>query len=143
MKLTYPRVALMAIMMFIIVASTAQLASTKEKSNSNKAPEMKTYVIRRDIPDAGKLTPEELKAISQTSCAVLREMGPRIEWLHSYVTGNNIYCIYKAENENAIREHANKGGFPANEIIESQDSHRSCNCWDIRKIRRQAKTIIV
>lgn len=118
MKLTYPRVALIAIMMFIIVASNAQLASTKEKSNAGKVPEMKTYVIRRDIPGAGKLTPEELKGISQTSCTVLREMGPRIEWLHSYVTGNHIYCIYKAENENAIREHASKGGFPANEIIE-------------------------
>ena len=77
---------------------------------------MKTYVIEREIPNAGKLTAEELKTISQTSCAVLEEMGPSIEWLHSYVTGNKIYCIYKAENEELIREHATKGGFPANSI---------------------------
>jgi hypothetical protein len=114
MKSIYRHVALIAIIMITTIATNAQLASTKEKNKS----EMKTYVIRRDIPDAGKLTPEELKAISQTSCGVLNEMGPRIEWLHSYVTGNQIYCIYKAENENAIREHASKGGFPANEIIE-------------------------
>ena len=77
---------------------------------------MKTYVIEREIPNAGKLTAEELKAISQTSCAVLEEMGPSIEWIHSYVTGDKIYCIYKAENEELIREHARLGGFPANTI---------------------------
>ena len=77
---------------------------------------MKTYVIEREIPNAGKLTAEELKTISQTSCAVLEEMGPSIEWLHSYVTGNKIYCIYKAENEELISEHATKGGFLANSI---------------------------
>jgi hypothetical protein len=119
MKLfTYPQLSLVAMMMLSAFASTAQLASSKGNPKTDKASEMKTYVIRRDIPDAGKLTAEELKSISQTSCNVLSEMGPRIEWLHSYVTGNNIYCIYKAENENAIREHAAKGGFPANEIIE-------------------------
>ena len=77
---------------------------------------MKPYVTEREIPNAGKLTAEELKTISQTSCAVLEEMGPSIEWLHSYVTGNKIYCIYKAENEELISEHATKGGFPANSI---------------------------
>lgn len=79
---------------------------------------MKTYVIEREIPDAGKLTAEQLKGISQKSCGVLREIGPRIEWLHSYVTGNKIYCVYKAENEDLVREHAKKGGFPANKISE-------------------------
>jgi hypothetical protein len=79
---------------------------------------MKTYVIEREIPNAGKLTSEQLKAISQTSCGVLKEMGPKIEWLHSYVTGNKIYCVYKAENEELIKEHAQKGGFPANFINE-------------------------
>ena len=79
---------------------------------------MKTYVIEREIPGAGKLTPEQLKGISQTSCGVLKEMGPKIEWLHSYVTGDKIFCIYKAENEDLIREHAKKGGFPANKISE-------------------------
>ena len=77
---------------------------------------MKTYLIKRDIPDAGKLTPAELKAISQTSCTVLKEMGPKIEWVHSYVTDNKIYCVYRAPNELMIREHAQRGGFPANKI---------------------------
>jgi len=79
---------------------------------------MKTYLIEREIPDAGKLTPEQLKSISQASCTVLKEMGSSIQWVHSYVTGNKIYCIYKAENEELIRQHAKKGGFPANTITE-------------------------
>ena len=79
---------------------------------------MKTFVIEREIPNAGKLTAEELKGISQKSCSVLRDLGPQIQWVHSYVTGNKIYCIYKAENIELIREHARKGGFPANSISE-------------------------
>ena len=79
---------------------------------------MKTYLIERDIPGAGKLTPEQLKAISQKSCSVLQHMGPQIEWLQSYVTGDKIFCVYKAENEALIREHAKEGGFPANVITE-------------------------
>ncbi|HWI93348.1 MAG TPA: DUF4242 domain-containing protein [Flavisolibacter sp.] len=79
---------------------------------------MKTYLIEREIPNAGKFTREDLKAISQKSCSVLDEMGPQIQWIHSYVTGNKIFCIYKAENEQLIKEHADKGGFPANNIIE-------------------------
>jgi hypothetical protein len=79
---------------------------------------MKTYLIEREIPGAGKLSPEQLKAISQKSCSVLDEMGPKIQWEHSYVTGDKIFCIYKAENEELIKEHADKGGFPANNIIE-------------------------
>ena len=79
---------------------------------------MKTYLIQRNIPEAGKLTARDLKAISQKSNRVIQQIGPQIEWLQSYVTSNNIYCIYKAENENVIREHANKGGFPVNVIIE-------------------------
>ena len=79
---------------------------------------MPKYIIEREIPGAGKLTAEQLKGISQTSCSVLKEMGPKIQWIQSYVTGNKIYCIYKAENEELIREHAKKGGFPANTIIE-------------------------
>jgi len=81
-------------------------------------PVMKTYLIEREIPDAGKLTPAQLKTISQTSCKVLKEMGPSIQWVQSYVTGNKIYCVYKAENAELIKEHAKKGGFPANNIIE-------------------------
>ncbi|MBK8495398.1 MAG: DUF4242 domain-containing protein [Chitinophagaceae bacterium] len=79
---------------------------------------MKTYLIEREIPDAGKFTAEQLKGISQKSCSVLTEMGPDIQWLQSYVTGNKIYCIYKAKSEALIREHAKKGGFPANMIVE-------------------------
>ncbi len=79
---------------------------------------MKTYVIERIIPGAGDLTAEQLKAISQTSCSVLEEMGPKIEWQHSYVTGDKIYCVYKAESMALIEEHAKKGGFPANSISE-------------------------
>ena len=79
---------------------------------------MPKFVIERDIPGAGKLTAEQLKSISQTSCTVLKEMGPKIQWIQSYVTGNKIYCVYKAESEELIREHAKKGGFPANAIIE-------------------------
>jgi len=96
----------------------AQKATATDNSKTTNSTEMKTYLIEREIPGAGKLTAEQLKAISQTSCNVLKEMGPRIQWMQSYVTGNKIYCIYKAENEELIREHAKKGGFPANAIIE-------------------------
>ncbi|MBA4276093.1 DUF4242 domain-containing protein [Flavobacterium sp.] len=77
---------------------------------------MPKYVIEREIPDAGKLSPEQLKAISQTSCGVLNKMGSEIQWVHSYVTNDKIYCIYNAPNEDMIREHAKQGGFPANSI---------------------------
>jgi hypothetical protein len=77
---------------------------------------MPKFVIEREIPGAGKLTPEQLQAISQTSCGVLREMGPQIQWVQSYVTDDKVYCIYIAPDEDAVREHARKGGFPANRI---------------------------
>jgi hypothetical protein len=77
---------------------------------------MPKYVIERDIPGAGKLTADQLKGISQTSCGVLEKLGPRINWLHSYVTGDKIYCVYIAPNEDMITEHAKQGGFPANQI---------------------------
>ena len=79
---------------------------------------MKTYVIERVIPGAGDLSGEQLKGISQTSCTVLKELGPKIVWQQSYVTGDKIYCVYNAENKELIEEHANKGGFPANAINE-------------------------
>lgn len=79
---------------------------------------MPKYVIEREIPGAGNFTEEQLKAISQTSCGVLEELGPRIQWVHSYVTGDKIFCIYNAPNEDIVREHAQKGGFPANSIRE-------------------------
>ena len=77
---------------------------------------MPKYVIEREIPGAGNLTAEQLKGISQTSCGVLSNMGPQIQWVHSYVTGDKIYCVYNAPNEEMVREHAMKGGFPANSV---------------------------
>ncbi len=77
---------------------------------------MPKYVIEREIPGAGNLGPEELKGIAQTACGVLREMGPEINWVQSYVTDDKVYCIYIAPNEEAIREHAQRGGFPADRI---------------------------
>lgn len=79
---------------------------------------MPKYVIERDLPGAGKLSPQELQSVSQKSCSVLKNLGPQIQWVHSYVTPDKIYCIYIAPNEELIREHANQGGFPANRISE-------------------------
>lgn len=77
---------------------------------------MPKYVIERDIPGLGTLTDEEIKAISQKSCDVLGELGPKIQWLHSYVTGDKLYCVYLSPGEELIREHARRGGFPANRV---------------------------
>jgi hypothetical protein len=77
---------------------------------------MPKYVIEREVPGAGKMSPDQLQAISQTSCGVLRKLGPEIQWVHSYVTGDKIYCIYNAANEDLVREHAKQGGFPANSV---------------------------
>jgi hypothetical protein len=79
---------------------------------------MPKYVIERNIPGAGSLTPEQLQGISQKSCGVLRSMGPQIQWVQSYVTGDRIYCIYIAPDEKSIREHAELGGFPADRVSE-------------------------
>lgn len=79
---------------------------------------MPKYVIERNIPAAGKLTPEQLKGISQTSCGVLRNLGPSIQWVQSYVTGDKVYCVYIAPNAEIIREHAKQGGFPADAVNE-------------------------
>ena len=77
---------------------------------------MPKFLIERDIPGAGALTPEQLKTISQTSCGVLDAMGPRIQWVHSYVTDDKVYCVYIAPDEATVREHASRGGFPANKV---------------------------
>lgn len=79
---------------------------------------MPQYVIERDIPGAGKFTPEALQGISQKSCSVLNQLGPQIQWVHSYVTADRIYCVYRAPNEEMVREHARQGGFPANRVSE-------------------------
>ena len=77
---------------------------------------MPKYVIEREVPGAGRLSAQELQGLSEKSCCVLGEMGPEIQWLHSYVTDDKIYCVYIAPDEASIREHAEKGGFPANSI---------------------------
>ena len=77
---------------------------------------MPKYVIERDLPGAGKLSAKDLQGVAQKSCAVLHELGPRIQWIQSYVTGDKIYCVYIAPDEQLVREHARQGGFPANRI---------------------------
>jgi len=79
---------------------------------------MAKYVIEREIPGAGALSPEQLQGIAEKSCGVLRNLGPQIQWLHSYVTQDKIYCVYTAPNEAMVREHAVQGGFPANSVSE-------------------------
>ena len=79
---------------------------------------MPKFVIEREIPGAGSLSPEQLQAISQKSCSVLQNLGPQIQWLQSFVTDNKIYCVYIAPNEQMVREHASQGGFPANSIAQ-------------------------
>jgi Protein of unknown function (DUF4242) len=77
---------------------------------------MPKFVIEREIPGAGKLSSEQLHAISKTSCGVIREMGPAVQWLESYVTDDKVYCVYIAPDEASVREHATRGGFPANRV---------------------------
>jgi hypothetical protein len=83
---------------------------------------MPEYVIEREMPGVGQLETADLKAASQTSCNVLRDLGPQIQWVQSYVTDNKIYCIYRAPNEDMIREHAQRGGFPANKISQVRNT---------------------
>lgn len=77
---------------------------------------MPQFVIEREIPGAGNMSDAELQAVAKKSVGILKDMGPGIKWLHSYVTGDKIYCVYLADNEEAIREHARRGGFPANRV---------------------------
>ena len=79
---------------------------------------MPKYVIEREIPNAGSLTTDQVQAISQKSCGVLKNMGPQIQWVESFVTQDKIYCVYIAPNEAMVREHAKQGGFPANRVSE-------------------------
>lgn len=82
---------------------------------------MPKYLIEREIPGAGDLRPQDLQAISQKSCGVLQRLGPQIQWVHSYVTGDKVYCVYIAPSEELIRKHAQEGGFPANRISEIKE----------------------
>jgi hypothetical protein len=102
---------------FACMAQSSVLPNN-DKNKREALTEMKTYVIERNIPGAGQFTAEKLKSISETSCTVLKEMGPGIQWIHSYVTDNKIFCVYKAENIEMIKEHAKRGGFPVNAVYE-------------------------
>ena len=113
------KATLKVIMLLTLLMASASVFSQTAKNSTPKkeaSKTMNTYVIEREIPDAGKLTAEELQGISQKSCTVLKELGPEIEWVHSYVTDNKIYCIYRAENEEILKTHALKGGFPINSV---------------------------
>lgn len=105
-------------MLFTGFASVAQSTTMTTDAGNKKPTDMKTYVIERNIPGAGMFTPEKLKDISKTSCTVLKEMGPGIQWIQSYVTGDKIFCVYKAENMDLLKEHAKRGGFPVTAIYE-------------------------
>ena len=82
---------------------------------------MPKYVIEREIPGAGNMTSQDLQSISKKSCSVLRQMGPQIQWVQSYVTDDKVYCVYIAPNQEAVREHARQGGFPANRISQVRE----------------------
>jgi Protein of unknown function (DUF4242) len=114
MKSIVSTFSLLCIMLFFAYTG----ARAQNSPDAKKEPVMKTYLIERDIPGAGSLSPIELKGISQKSCTVIKEIGPQIVWLQSYVAGNKIYCVYKAENEELLRTHAKKGGFPITTITE-------------------------
>ena len=106
-------------LLVVIFFTTLSAQAQKENLSIDKIqPALKTYLIERDIPGAGQLSPGDLKGISQKSCSVIKEMGTGISWVQSYVTGNKIFCVYRAENEMLLREHAKKGGFPISSITE-------------------------
>jgi hypothetical protein len=111
----------LTVLLMILVGSSTAFSQTASATNSKKeksmtTKKMNTYVIERQIPNVGKSSAAELQGISQKSCSVLKELGPQIEWVQSYVTDNKIFCIYRAENEEILRTHAMKGGFPINSI---------------------------
>jgi hypothetical protein len=119
-KLNQRLFAILVILSVSMLAATAQTGSTSAQTTTATDPgkTMKTYVIERDIPAAGQFSAEKLKDISKTSCSVLKEMGPSIQWVQSYVTDNKIFCVYKAESIDLLKEHAKKGGFPITAVYE-------------------------
>jgi hypothetical protein len=101
----------------LLTVALATAALAKEQPAPETLPAgQHMYVIERDMPGLGKLTPAELKAAAQKSCEVLRALGPKVTWLHSYVTGDKMYCVYLAPSEAVVREHAKEGGFPATAV---------------------------
>jgi hypothetical protein len=115
MKITKSAIGSIAL---LLITLHAQGQTETHSDNQTKEQSMRTYIIERKIPDAGKLTSEQLKGIAQKSNEVVEEMGPQIEWVQSYITDNTVYCVYRAENAELIRKHAEKGGFPVNKISE-------------------------
>jgi hypothetical protein len=111
-------ITISALFLVACLASTAlcQTTTSNIKTKNTMKPTMNTYVIEREIPNAGTLTSTELQGIAQKSCAVIKELGPDIDWVQSYVTDNKIFCIYRAESEEILRTHAMKGGFPINSV---------------------------
>ena len=119
-----------------------------QKSRKLNFYKMPKYVIEREIPGAGDLTPDQLKGISQTSCGVLNKLGPEIQWVESFVTTDKIYCIYNAPNKEIILEHAAKGGFPANRVEEIKnviktlrEALSSANYASIKESFEQLRTL--
>ena len=122
MKKSYlSKLILVSLLLLSCFSNAQEQAVAEAKINQEpltEKPQMKTFLIEREIPKAGELTAEQLKGISQKSNEVLMQMGDGIQWIHSYVTENKVYCVYKAENKEAIKTHAENGGFPANIISE-------------------------
>jgi len=110
----YFRFALAGLLMMAGLSVMAQKNAINQPSKTNQ---MKTYLIERSIPDAQDLNAAQLKDIAVASCGVIDGMGPQIKWIQSYVVDDKFYCVYQAESEDLIREHAKKGGFPANNIM--------------------------
>ena len=109
--------ALKSILCYVLTLALASTVLAKDEPKPEALPAgMNMYVIERDMPGLGKLTPAELKAASQKSCQVLHHLGPQITWLQSYVTGDKMYCVYLAPSEAMVREHAKQGGFPATAV---------------------------
>lgn len=106
-------------LIFLSIVSLNSLA--QQAGTTPKKGVLKTYLIERDIPKAGQLSAAELKGVSQKSCTVLKEMGPGIEWIQSYVTGDKIFCIYKASHDSLLVQHGKKGGFPITKITEIEN----------------------
>jgi hypothetical protein len=107
----------MKLRLIALAACVAVAGSAVAQSGSRAPASLSKYVIERDLPGAGNLTVAELQAIARKSNGVLAEMGPSIQWVESYVTGDKIYCVYRAESEEAIRKHAASGGFPADRVV--------------------------
>jgi hypothetical protein len=111
-------IEVLVLLMLLSLAAFSQTVAAKNSENKKlmETKKMQTYVIEREIPTAGNLNGSDLRTISQTSCSVLKDLGPQIQWVESYVTDNKIFCIYRAENEEILREHAKQGNFPINAI---------------------------